>query len=38
MDGGLSTSAANNIVNAATVLVPPIGLTMQGFRWALSSL
>jgi hypothetical protein len=37
-DGGLSTSAANNIVNAATVLVPSIGIPMQGFRWALSSL
>jgi hypothetical protein len=38
MDGGLSTSAANNIVNVTTVVAPEIGIPVQGFRWALSNL
>jgi hypothetical protein len=37
-DGGLSTAAANNIVNTATIVAPEIGIPMQGFRLALSSL
>jgi hypothetical protein len=34
---GLSTGAANTVVDAATVVQPGVGLPLQGFRWALST-
>ncbi len=36
--GGFSTATANGIVDDMTLAAPPIGLPLQGFRWALSSL
>jgi hypothetical protein len=36
--GGFSTATANGTVDDITLAAPPIGLPLQGFRWALSSL
>jgi hypothetical protein len=36
-DGGLPTAVANDVVDGATMAIPPIDLPLQGFRWALST-